>query len=141
MRRPEEPLIRSAVGADLTAVLQLWDAAGAEPSHTDNIVSLSRLIARDPSALILAADGLRLVGSVVAAWDGWRGSIYRLVVAPDLRRQGLGHLLLGEAEKKLQRDGVVRSQAVVVESDLVATAFWQATDWKLQTERLRYTKG
>jgi ribosomal protein S18 acetylase RimI-like enzyme len=133
--------LRTGQPTDAGSVLQLWEESDAEPTHTDNIESLRRLLAHDPGALIVAEDGDRLVGSVIAGWDGWRGSIYRLVVAPSHRRGGLGRRLLGEAESRLAEAGAVRWQAIVVETAPVALGFWQANDWEQQVHRLRFVKG
>jgi ribosomal protein S18 acetylase RimI-like enzyme len=136
-----ETTIRDAAPTDIAAVLALWQEAGAEPSHTDDTASLGRLIAHDPHALLVAeADG-RLVASVIAGWDGWRGSVYRLVVAPSYRRQGLGRRLVRAAEARLRRAGAIRLQAVVVETDELATSFWRRSDWEEQAERLRFVNG
>src|SRR5579863_5817665 len=100
--------LRTGRLSDAGAVLLLWAEADAEPTRTDDVTSLQRLIAHDPAALIVADDG-RLVGSVIAGWDGWRGSVYRLVVAPSHRRRGLGRGLLAEAESRLSAAGAVRN--------------------------------
>jgi ribosomal protein S18 acetylase RimI-like enzyme len=136
-----ELLIRLARAADVLVVLDLWQQAGAEPTHTDDMESLTQLIAHDPAALLLAEDGGRIVGSAIASWDGWRGSIYRLVVAPDYRRRGLGRQLLAAAEDRLQKAGAIRTQAIVVETDARAVGFWRASGWDQQAERLRFVKG
>jgi ribosomal protein S18 acetylase RimI-like enzyme len=136
-----QPAIRRAVAADVSAVLDLWRRAGAEPTHTDDAESVRRLIDHDPAALIVADRDGEIVGSVIAGWDGWRGSIYRLVVAPEHRRAGLGRRLLAEAERRMAEVGAVRSQAIVVETDEQATAFWRAVGWKQQSERLRFVTG
>lgn len=122
-------------------MLALWSVADAEPSHTDDVVSLTALVAHDPAALVVAEDRGRIVGSVIVAWDGWRGSIYRLVVAPSHRRQGLARRLVGHAEDRLSEAGAARLQAIVVETDQRATDFWRSTDWEQQAERLRFVKG
>lgn len=70
-------------------MLALWDAAGSPPSVTDTREGLRRLLAAGEEALLLAEIGVALVGSLIATWDGWRGSFYRLAVSPDLRRKGL----------------------------------------------------
>ena len=135
------PTIRPAEASDAFAVLELWRDADAAPSHTDDVESLMQLFGHDPEALIVADCDVRIVGSVIAAWDGWRGSVYRLAVAPDHRRRGLGQRLVLKAEERLAEVGAVRLQAVVVESDRGATGFWRASGWEQQVDRLRFVKG
>ena len=122
-------------------MLALWREAGAEPTHTDNLESVGRLLARDPASLIVAEARHELVGSVIAAWDGLRGSIYRLVVAPAHRRRGLGRALVRAAEERLTAAGSARMQAIVVETEPRAVAFWRASGWEEQAERLRFVRG
>ena len=130
-----------AGAGDLPAILDLWKRAGTEPGHTDDIESLTKLIAHDPGALLIAVEDETIAGSVIAAWDGWRGSIYRLAVAPSHQRRGLGTVLVNAAVKRLRTLGAVRLQAIVVETDLQATGFWRASDWSEQVARLRFTLG
>jgi ribosomal protein S18 acetylase RimI-like enzyme len=134
-------VIRRAQTGDLIRVLELWTAAEAHPSHTDDLESLTQLIDHDSSALLVADDDGRIVGSVIAGWDGWRGSIYRLAVDPSWRRSGLATQLLQAAEERLASVGACRLQAIVVESDLRATGFWRSTDWGQQAERLRFVRN
>ena len=134
-------ILRAARAADAEAVLALWAEAGVEPTHTDNLESLGKLMSHDPAAVLVAETDGRLVGTIIAAWDGWRGSVYRLAVAPAYRRNGLGRQLLQVAEERLAGLGAVRLQATVVETDDLATSFWQASGWEQQAARLRFTKG
>jgi ribosomal protein S18 acetylase RimI-like enzyme len=121
-------------------VLTLWRDA-AEPTSTDSAEALGRLLRRDPGALIVAEVDGRIVGSVIAGWDGWRGAIYRLAVGPEHRRRGLGKALLGAAEERLTGLGGRRLHAIVVEANADAVAFWDATDWEHQGGQLRFAKG
>jgi ribosomal protein S18 acetylase RimI-like enzyme len=132
--------IRPGAQDDIPAVLALWREAAA-PTSTDTAEAMTGLLGRDPGALIVAEESGRIVGSVIAAWDGWRGSIYRLAVAPACRRAGLGARLLHEAEQRFVRLGVRRRHAIVVGSDARAVAFWDSTDWEHQDGQLRFTKG
>jgi ribosomal protein S18 acetylase RimI-like enzyme len=135
------PTIRRAEASDASAVLELWQEADAAPSHTDDVESILQLVGHDREALIVADCDGRIIGSVIAAWDGWRGSVYRLAVAPEHRRCGLGRRLVLKAEERLAEVGAVRLQAVVVESDSEATGFWRASGWEQQVDRLRFVKG
>jgi ribosomal protein S18 acetylase RimI-like enzyme len=133
--------LRSGEGPDASAVLALWRIAGAAPTHTDDIASLLRLLTFDRDALVVAEEDGTIVGTVISAWDGWRGSIYRLAVDPSRRRMGVGRRLLDEAERRLHDRGAVRLSAIVVSTDFRATDFWNASGWQPQVERLRFVKG
>ncbi len=133
--------IRVGQPADIDPVLRLWDRAGARPTHTDDADGLRALIEHEGSALLVAEDREVLVGSVIAGWDGWRGSVYRLAVDPAHRRRGLGGRLVAAAESHLRGAGAVRLAAVVVQTDSPATGFWTASGWGRQDHRLRFVKG
>ncbi len=132
--------IRAAVADDIPSVLDLWRSSAA-PTSTDSADALQSLLGQDPGALMVADAGGEIVGTVIAGWDGWRGSIYRLAVVPAHRRRGLGGRLLREAEHRLAGLGVRRMHAIVVGDDARAVAFWESTDWELQRGQLRFTNG
>src|SRR5580658_2847770 len=132
--------IRAATPKDATAVLSLWREAETHPTTTDDIDSVGRLIAHDPAALLVAESEGRLVGSVIAGWDGWRGSIYRLAVSPSCRRAGLAGALVREAERRLGGFGAQRLQAMVVSDDRQAMGFWRHGEWEEQHDRARFVR-
>lgn len=135
-------LIRQATPEDIDQVLTLWSDAETEQGPTDDEPGLGDLLVRDAGSLLVAtSENGRVVGSVIAAWDGWRGSIYRLAVHPRYRRRGLANQLLSAAEDRLAALGARRVQAIVVASDERATGFWRSTAWNEQVERLRFVKG
>ena len=132
--------IRIATKDDIAPVLDLWAAAGSLPSVTDSRDGLTRLLATDPQALLVAElDGV-LAGSLIAAWDGWRGSFYRLAVSPEHRRKGLATMLLREGERRLRERGAVRLTAIVADDDPTAMSFWQATGYEHQRHRARFVR-
>jgi ribosomal protein S18 acetylase RimI-like enzyme len=132
--------LRPATVDDVEEVLAFWREA-AQATSTDRSEALVGLIRRDPGALIVAESDGRIVGTVIAGWDGWRGSIYRLAVGQDQRRRRLGQALLLAAEDRLAGLGAQRLHAIVVESNDVAVAYWTASDWEHQAGQLRFTKG
>jgi ribosomal protein S18 acetylase RimI-like enzyme len=135
-----EPVLRSGRPGDGARVLALWRGAGAHPSSTDDLETLERLLAEHPGALIVAVDDGVIVGSVIAGWDGWRGSIYRLAVAPSHRRHGLARRLVRDAELRFEKLEAIRLNAIVVATDDHATSFWRSTGWDEQSERIRFVK-
>jgi ribosomal protein S18 acetylase RimI-like enzyme len=133
--------IRSATAQDIEPVLCLWEAARAMPSVTDTRDGLLGLLASDPEALIVVECDADVVGSLIAAWDGWRGSFYRLAVHPGRRRQGIATALLGEGESRLRARGAVRLTAVVASDDSTAISFWEATSYTRQLDRARFVRS
>jgi ribosomal protein S18 acetylase RimI-like enzyme len=132
--------LRAAVPVDIPEVLNLWRESAA-PTSTDTAAALTGLLRHDAGALIVAGPAGAIVGSVIAGWDGWRGSIYRLAVAPAHRRHGIGRQLLHAAEERLVAHGAHRLHAIVVETDAHAVDFWDATEWEHQPTQRRYTWG
>lgn len=136
-----ETTFRAAQRDDATAILAFWIRCEANPSSTDDVKSLQRLVAQDGGALILAEEEGRIIGTVIAGWDGWRGSIYRLSVDPSSRRRGLGRELVRCAEERLTHLGAVRLGALVLREDQQAMDFWRSAEWEQQPDILRFTKG
>jgi ribosomal protein S18 acetylase RimI-like enzyme len=133
-------MIRNATEDDIPSVLGLWVAAGSVPSVTDSRDGLAGLLAADPGALLVAELGGVVVGSLIAAWDGWRGSFYRLAVSPEHRRTGLATMLVREGERRLREHGAVRLTAIVAEDDAGAMAFWEAAGYDRQQHRARFVR-
>ncbi|MGO9873958.1 MAG: GNAT family N-acetyltransferase [Acidimicrobiia bacterium] len=138
--------LRAATPDDIPAVLAFWDESTAEPSSTDDADGIATLLACAPDALVLAVDGAvasdnRIVGTVVAGWDGWRGSLYRLAVAPPYRRRGVATALVDEAERRLLALGVRRMHLIVGRAGGVeAEQFWLAVRYE-PTDQVRMVKN
>lgn len=133
-------LIRAASQSDFDAVLSLWRSAGSPPSPSDTHGGLDSLLANDPGALLLAESDGNVIGSLIAAWDGWRGSFYRLAVHPDHRRLGIGTALIQAGERRLGDLGAARLTAIVVADDARAMGFWRSCEFELQERRARFVK-
>jgi ribosomal protein S18 acetylase RimI-like enzyme len=133
--------LRGGRAADLDAVLALWGRAEVSPSFTDNAGALRLLLEVDSDALLLAEAGGMIVGAVIAAWNGWRGSFYRLAVEPQHRRHGLGTELVRAGERRLRRLGAFRIDALVATEDAAAIAFWEACGYRHQSDRARFVRN
>jgi len=132
--------IRTAEQADTPSVLALWRAAESLPSVTDTEDALKRLLKRDPDSLLLAEADREIIGSLIVAWDGWRGSFYRLAVDPRWRRQGIATALIGAGEKRLRGQGAIRLTAIVVDEELAAMELWSAAGYERQAGVSRFVR-
>jgi ribosomal protein S18 acetylase RimI-like enzyme len=134
--------IRSATPEDIAPVLALWEAAGGEEIVGAHAEGLSTLLETDPRALLVAESESEhvVIGSVIAAWDGWRGNLYRLVVHPDHRRHRLGTELARAGEGHLRERRAARLSAIVADDDQRALAFWTAAGYRRQPDRARFIR-
>ena len=141
--------LRAGTVDDVEAVLAFWSVATTEPSSTDDAGALHALLAHAPDALLLAVEtgespADEVVGTVIAGWDGWRGTIYRLAVAPAHRRQGIATQLVAAAEASLRARGTRRMHLIVGMGTVgahadTAEAFWRSAGY-LPTGQLRMVK-
>jgi ribosomal protein S18 acetylase RimI-like enzyme len=134
--------IRTATPSDIAELLALWEVAAendARPADTPGAVQA--LLARDPDACLVACgpDG-RVIGSLIAGWDGWRAHLYRLAVHPGARRQGVGRALLDAGQARLAGLGATRLDAMVLEGNDLGQAVWRAAGYAPQPNWRRWVR-
>jgi ribosomal protein S18 acetylase RimI-like enzyme len=118
--------VRAARPADAPAILDLWERArSTHATIPDRIEHVQRLLAQAPGSLFVADAGGAFLGTLIAAWDGWRGNTYRLVVLREHRRRGIGLALVRAGEEHLRWHGAYRITALVAHEDEIASAFWE----------------
>ncbi len=119
----------------MPAVLELWRKARSEHASTpDRPEDLEGLVDDSPAALLVAERDGEIVGALIAAWDGWRGNMYRLAVRTGHRREGIGLALTRAGEDYLRQCGVRRVTALVAFDDEVAGGFWESAGYPQDRE-------
>ena len=126
---------------DAEQVVDLWRRSEARASVTDNVDDVTRIIDLETTECFVARAGKRIVGTVIAAYDGWRGNVYRLAVDPGYRRQGIGLKLLEHAQGAFDRWGVRRVSALVEQEHEWATAFWTAAGFVPDHQMMRFVRN
>jgi ribosomal protein S18 acetylase RimI-like enzyme len=79
-------------------------------------------------------------GRADEAADGWRAGIYRLVVAREFRRAGLGSRLVDAAEVRVRELGAPKISALVLRDHDHAVGFWRAIGYELDERVERWTR-
>ncbi|MGO9901020.1 MAG: GNAT family N-acetyltransferase [Solirubrobacteraceae bacterium] len=121
-------------------MLRLCELARSQHATTpDRAEDIERLLAGGCGALHVADQDGEIVGVLIAAWDGWRGNMYRLAVHPDHRRQGLALRLVRAGEQHLQRRGARRVTALVAYD--VADAGASASRANAEASRPRWRRS
>jgi len=135
------PVIRTAVPEDAHAILELWRLAGAFPTRSDNEESVCSLVAHDQEAVLVAEEDGELAGTLVAAFDGWRGTLFRLAVLPSHRRRGVARALVAAGERSLRDRGAVRVSLYAIRAETEALEFWSAIGYERDERVVRFVKN
>jgi ribosomal protein S18 acetylase RimI-like enzyme len=122
--------IRVCERREVPEVLALWQQTRRGLGKTDDEPGMRLLLDRDEDALLVAVCGGRIVGTLIAGWDGWRGNMYRLTVHPAWQRRGIASRLIAAGEAALRSRGVRRISALVRSEDEGAVAVWRRADYE-----------
>lgn len=134
--------IRPARWEDIEAVLAVWEQARSTAATTpDDAGSVARLIEHTPDALLVAECDGRLVGVLVAGWDGWRGNMYRLAVLPPCRRRGIARRLVEAGHEQLARKGARRVTALVAHGEEEAQSLWRSAGYQFDEQMARFVRN
>ena len=80
----------------------------------------------------VAVLGDRVIGTVVAGYDGHRGWIYRLAVSPEYRREGLGACLMRQAEAALAARGCAKANLQVRAGNEAVVGFYRSLGYEVE---------
>jgi ribosomal protein S18 acetylase RimI-like enzyme len=116
---------------DYPAVYALWQQAGdgIHLRRSDEPDEIAKKNQRDPDLFLLAEQDGHIIGSVLGGFDGRRGMIYHLAVAPSYRRQGVGAILMAEVENRLRARGCIRCYLLVTKDNHDAIRFYEERSW------------
>jgi ribosomal protein S18 acetylase RimI-like enzyme len=134
--------IRRATADDAEVLLALWAESAHGRSISDDAASVTHLVGHPTTACFVATVDVdrRVVGSVIAGWDGWRASLYRLAVAADHRRQGLARALVETAERFATDLGATRVDAMVDAGNDDGVRFWEEAGYRRNPRYVRFEK-
>lgn len=118
--------VAPACAADRDAVAALWRDAGLTRPWNDPAADFDLALATATSTVLLAHEGVALIGSVMAGFDGRRGWVYYLAAHPDCLKRGVGRRLMAAAEDWLRHLGCSRVRLMVRGDNHAARGFYAA---------------
>tara|TARA_R110000824_G_scaffold209_15_gene1089 strand:- start:12940 stop:13371 length:432 start_codon:yes stop_codon:yes gene_type:complete len=124
--------VSSASESDMDDVIALWEACDLTRPWNDPVADYRLALANDTSAILLAHRQGALVASIMAGFDGHRGWVYYLAVAPDCQKRGLGKKMMEAAEKWLRECDAPKIQLMVRDDNEAAIGFYKALGYELQ---------
>lgn len=123
--------IRPYRAADKDAVIALWETCGLVRPANDPALDIAMKLLAGGKWLFVAeaSSGLgatkRVVGTVMAGYDGHRGWINYLAVEPKSQGGGIGRALMTEAERVLKAAGCPKINLQVRTNNLAVQGFYE----------------
>ncbi|MBN3755381.1 GNAT family acetyltransferase [Paraburkholderia sp. Tr-20389] len=128
--------IRVFDAADTDAVIALWleafpEYGDASRPQRNPRLSIANKLATQPELFFVAVREGRIVGTVMAGYDGHRGWMYSLAVDLACRRHGIGTRLVKHAEAALAARGCPKVNLQVLSAKVDVRGFYEALGYRV----------
>ena len=111
---------------DRVQFIALWNAVFSYTSpHNLPEVSIDLKLRADDGLFFVAVQGGQVVGTVLSGYDGHRGWLYSVAVAPEARNRGLGTRMVRHAEQAMVARGCLKINLQILESNAAVVAFYE----------------
>ena len=100
--------------------------------HNEPRASIRRKLAVLPELLLVGYENGRLVATAMGGWDGHRGWLYQVAVAPEARGRGHGRAIVEVAEARLRELGCAKLNLQVLASNPAAVGFWRKLGYRVE---------
>ena len=118
--------IRPYRESDQDAVVALWNECGLVRPWNDPVKDIRRKLRVQRDLFLVGSMDGRLVATMMVGYEGHRGWVNFLAVATDCRKQGLGRLLMDEAEARLREMGCPKVSLQIRRSNANVVAFYRS---------------
>ncbi|MBE0622723.1 MAG: GNAT family acetyltransferase [Burkholderiales bacterium] len=123
-------MIRTYKSNDEAAVIALWQECGLTRPWNDPRRDIARKLTEQPELFLVGIHEDKVVCTAMVGFDGHRGWVYYLAVAPKLRRQSFGRMLMQEAERLLLERGCPKLNFQLRSSNTDAIEFYRKLGYK-----------
>lgn len=118
--------IRALRPSDQADLIRLWVRCGLVAPYNNPEMDIARKLKVRPEWLLVGTVDRELVASCMTGYDGHRGWINYLAVAPEYRRRGLARKMMGEAERLLRGAGCAKVNLQVRIDNQEVMAFYRS---------------
>jgi len=111
---------------DQSAVIELWVQCGLVKPWNNPKKDIERKLQVSPELFLVGESRGVIVATVMAGYDGHRGWVNYLAVAPDTRKSGLGRELMEHVEMLLTERGCPKINLQIRHTNSRAAEFYKA---------------
>ena len=122
-----------------SAVIELWEKCELTRSWNNPRLDIERKMKDKPELFLVGLIDGRVVASAMGVYEGHRGWVYYLGVAPGQRRQGLAKRMMKAVEERLLEMGCPKINIQVREGNTKALKFFEKIGYNTE-ERISLGK-
>jgi N-acetylglutamate synthase len=127
--------VRPMAMDDYAGVMELLGRVeGVCLRDADSYEGIAQYLERNPGMSFVAEAGGHIGACVFGGHDGRRGYLYHLAVGPELRRRGVGRVLVEHAMTAIRAEGIEKFHIDVLAGNDGGLCFWQAIGWHERSE-------
>jgi ribosomal protein S18 acetylase RimI-like enzyme len=114
-------------------VIALWRAVFSyETAHNRPDLAIDKKLEVNDALFFVALADNKVVGTIMAGYDGHRGWIYSVAVSTSYRRRGIGAQLVAHAERALIVKGAVKINLQIMQGNEAVTAFYESLGFSIE---------
>lgn len=133
-------MIRKYKSSDYESILRIWHDLGWPLGTSDTPDEIQKLADRNPeTSLVYDLEGV-IIGGVFGGYDGRRGIVHKLCIAPKYQGKGYGKALMMALELIMQAQGVVKMSFWVKNSNLKVVEFYEKLGFETRHDIITMSK-
>src|SRR5579862_7872779 len=126
MQPPGTPMeIRCFNAEDEPAVIALWQQCDLVRPWNDPHRDICRKLKVNPEWFLVGLVDGQVVATIMAGYEGHRGWLNYLAVAPEFQRRGLAREIVAEAERLLRKTGCPKISLQIRTSNQAVIEFYR----------------
>lgn len=132
--------VRAYEPQDESAVIELWEIVFPDDSPWNNppdVIERKLSVQRDLFLVCLSSG--RLVGTILAGFDGVRGWVHKVAAHPEFQRKGIATHLMKAAEERLANIGCPKLNIQLRTSNTSAVKFYESAGYAIE-DRISMSK-
>jgi len=107
------------------ALVELWKECNLTVPQNNPIEDIQKKLEFQPELFFIALLDGKLIGSVMAGYEGHRGWLNYLAVLPNHQNKGYGRKLVERAITELEKLGCLKLNVQIRESNISAVRFYE----------------
>lgn len=121
--------------SDYDDMMKMWTSypdIGVNPDDSKEYIE--KFLVRNPNTSFVALENGKIIGTVMAGHDGYRGYIHHTCVIEEFRGNGIGASLVKQAVEAVKAEGINKVFLVVFKTNEKGNAFWEKQGFKIRED-------